>query len=197
MNKDGGFIKVYRSMLNWEWHDDPITVATWMYCLMRANYDTQRWHGQIIEPGQFVTSLGHMAKDIGISVRQLRTALNHLKSTHEVTSKATSKATLITIEKWAMYQSAGEKATRLATSQATNDRQATDKQPTTIKESKERKERKEDRENKEREYVPNGQGAFAGAWCHDPIKYTPEETKKLLADAHQGWLETKKRYGML
>ena len=122
MNKDGGFIKVYRSMLQWEWHDDPITVATWMYCLMRANYETQRWHGQIVEPGQFITSLKHMAKDIGISVRQLRTALNHLKSTHEVTSQATNNSTLITVVKWALYQSAGEKATRLATHEATNDR---------------------------------------------------------------------------
>lgn len=143
MSKDGGFVKIYRSMLSWEWHDDPITMATWMYCLMRANYETQRWHGQIVEPGQFVTSLAHMAKDIGISVRQLRTALNHLKSTHELTQTATSRATLITIEKWALYQSAGEKATQRATSKATNDRQTTDKQPTTIEEREESKEREE------------------------------------------------------
>lgn len=143
MSKDGGFVKIYRSMLNWEWHDDPITMATWMYCLMRANYETQRWHGQIVKPGQFVTSLAHMAKDIGISVRQLRTALNHLKSTHELTQTATSRATLITIEKWALYQSAGEKATQRATSEVTSNRQATDKQPTTIEEREESKEREE------------------------------------------------------
>ena len=143
MNKDGGFIKIYRSMLQWEWHDDPITMATWMYCLMRANYDTQRWHGQIVEPGQFVTSLAHMAKDIGITVRQLRTALNHLKSTHELTQTSTKKATLITIEKWAMYQSAGEKATQQATQRATNNRHTSDTQATTIKEREEREEIKE------------------------------------------------------
>lgn len=150
MNKDGGFVKIYRSMLSWEWHDDPITMATWMYCLMRANYETQRWHGQIVKPGQFVTSLAHMAKDIGISVRQLRTALNHLKSTHELTQTATNRATLITIEKWALYQSAGEKATQRATSKATNNRQTTDKQPTTIEEREESKEREErETDNKE------------------------------------------------
>ena len=146
-----GYVKLHRSMLEWEWLDDPITVQVWVYCLLKANYTPQRWHGETLMPGQFITSLGNMAKDIGISVRQLRTALNHLKSTHEVTSKATSKATLITIEKWAMYQSAGEKATRLATSQATNDRQATDKQPKTRKEREEREESKEVRESIERD----------------------------------------------
>ena len=171
MNKDGGFIKIYRSMLSWEWIDEPVTVQVWLYCLLRANYDRQRWHGQIIEPGQFVTSYNHMAKDLGITVRRLRTALNHLESTHEVTRQVTQSATLITIVKWASYQSAGERATRQVTRQVTSDRHTTDTPPTTIEESKEGKERKEDREIKEREYV-EGQGAFAGAWYHEPQKNT-------------------------
>lgn len=201
MNKDGGFIKVYRSMLQWEWHDDPITVATWMYCLMRANYETQRWHGQIVEPGQFITSLKHMAKDIGISVRQLRTALNHLKSTHEVTSQATNNATLITVVKWALYQSAGEKATRLATHEATNDRQTTDKRPTTIEERKEREEREELRESIERrsnmpvipdEATYNVDGETYH-YVNGVLQYTPEETRQLLKTAHEQFAPIKKR----
>ena len=137
-----GYIKLHRSMLDNEWHDDPITTAVWIYCLLRANYETARWHGLIIQPGQFVTSLGSMAKDVGISVRQLRTALNHLKSTNQLTRQATKSASLITIVNWAMYQSAGEKATRQATKNASLERQATDKQATTNKEIK--KERKEE-----------------------------------------------------
>jgi len=192
-----GYVKLHRSMLEWEWLDDPITVQVWVYCLLKANYTLQRWHGETLMPGQFITSLGHMAKELGISRQNLKTAILHLKSTNNLTIKSTNKWTLVTIEKWDEYQSAGEKVTNKLTSNLTNNQPTANQQLTTDKEREEREERKEDRENKEREYVPNGQGAFAGAWYHDPIKYTPEETKKLLADAHQGWLETKKRYGML
>lgn len=170
MNKDGGFIKIYRSMLGWEWHDDPITVATWMYCLMRANYMDTRWHGIVIHKGSFITSLSHMAKDIGCTKGQLRTALNHLKSTQEITQSVAQHATLITIEKWALYQSAGEKAAQ-SSAQQTNLHQHLDStSSTTVKESKEGEERKEDREIKEREYV-EGRGAFKNVWYHEPPKY--------------------------
>ena len=94
-----GYVKLYRSMLSWEWMDDPITVQVFVYCLLRANYEMQRWHGIIIKPGQFVTSLGNMAKDLKITKSQLRTALKHLKLTHSITQSVTQQATVITIEK--------------------------------------------------------------------------------------------------
>lgn len=131
-----GFIKLYRSMLDNEWSDDPITTAVWVRCLLRANYETGRWHGVIIQPGQFVTSLSTLAKEVGITVSQLRTALNHLKSTHQLTRQMTKSATLITIENWAKYQSAGEKVTRSLTSSVTTESQGNDKRLATIKEIK-------------------------------------------------------------
>lgn len=151
MNKDGGYIKIYRSMLKWEWHDEPNTVATWMYCLMRANWVAEKWHGEIIKPGQFVTSLSHMAKDIGITKGQLRVALNHLKSTHNIAQCATQHATLITVEKWGDYQSAGEKATQLAAQQGTSREHLDSISTAPIEEYKEREESKEDRESIERD----------------------------------------------
>lgn len=138
-----GYIKLYRSLLENEWHDDPITTAVWVYCLLRANFETARWHGIVIQPGQFVTSLNTMAKEIGITVSQLRTAINHLKSTRQLTKRATKSATLITIENWAVYQSAGEKVTKSLTKNVTSESHAVDKQIATNKERKERKEEKE------------------------------------------------------
>lgn len=180
MNKEGGFIKVYRSMLKWEWHDDPITVATWVYCLARANYTTQKWHGEIIKPGQFVTSLAHMAKDIGITKGQLRVALNHLKSTQNIAQCATQHATLITIEKWSEYQSAGEKATQLATQQTTSRQHLDNISTATIEEDK------EDKERKEKENIEKGEGAFVGAMINnDEEVLSPEESSKLISNNHQ------------
>ena len=149
MNKDGGFIKIYRSMLQWEWHDDPNTVATWLYCLMRANYATAKWHGEILRPGQFLTSYDHMSKDIGITVNQLRTAIKHLKCTHNITSQSTKRGTLITVENYDVYQSASEKVTNQITNNVTGKSQTDHKQTTTDKEEKESKEEKEREINRE------------------------------------------------
>jgi hypothetical protein len=149
-------------MLDNEWHDDPITTAVWVYCLLRANYETARWHGIIIQPGQFVTSLSTMAKDVGITVSQLRTALNHLKMTRQLTRQVASSATLITIENWATYQSAGEKVTRSLASSLTIESQTDDKRLATNKEIKKEKEIKNEREIKERADVIPSCDAFAG-----------------------------------
>lgn len=87
VGKMNGYIKLHRSMLDWEWLDDPITVQVWVYCLLKANYSPQRWHGETLMPGQFITSLGNMAKELGISRQNLKTALLHLKSTSNLTIK--------------------------------------------------------------------------------------------------------------
>lgn len=143
MNKDGGFIKLYRSILDWEWIDDPNTVATYVYCLARANHATGKWHGEIIQPGQFLTSYAHMAKKLGLTVNQLRTAIKHLKSTHNITCQSTHAGTLVTVENYGMYQSAGEKTTNRITHVVTNEAQTDHKQTTTNKKEREGKEGEE------------------------------------------------------
>lgn len=184
MNKDGGFIKIYRSMLEWEWHDDPNTVATWLYCLMRANWEAEKWHGEIIKPGQFVTSLAHMAKDIGISKSQLRTALKHLKLTHNVTQSVAQHATLITIEKWGDYQSAGEKVAQSIARHVTSRSHVDSTSIATIEEYKEDKEVKKEREYREKVEYIGGEKFVNGV-----RQFTPEESKRLLSDAHKAFME--------
>lgn len=68
---------------------------------------------------------------------QVRTALNKLKSTNEITSHSTSTFTHIQLTKWEQYQSN-------ITSEVTNEQQTNNKRITTTKEGKERKEGKED-----------------------------------------------------
>ena len=202
MNKDGGFIKIYRSMLEWEWHDEPLTVATWMYCLMRANWEVEKWHGEIIKPGQFVTSLAHMAKDIGISKSQLRTALKHLKLTHNVTQSLAQHATLITIEKWGDYQSAGEKVAQSIARHVTSRSHVDSTSIATIEEYKEDKEIKK-RESIEREVpvIPDEKTVkFKDGeevhYINGVRQYSLEESREIMKTAHEGWLETKRRLGM-
>lgn len=99
-----GYLKLFRQMLEWEWYKDPNTCRLWIHLLLKANYGYARFHGQDVHPGQLVTSIKHLSEETGLTERQVRTALTHLKSTHEVTCKVTNKYTLITIEKWRFFQ---------------------------------------------------------------------------------------------
>lgn len=102
----GGWIKLHRQILNWEWFKKPEALSVFIYCLLRANIIDGSWRGIGFERGQFITSLETIRKDTGLSIQQIRTALKHLIKTGEITSSSTNKYTIITICKFNIYQSA-------------------------------------------------------------------------------------------
>lgn len=127
-------------MLKWEWHDNPNTLSVFVHLLLMANHEPNKWHGISIERGQVLTSLAKLSKECGISIRNLRTCLNRLKSTNEITQSATSKYSIITICKYDSYQS---QTTSERHNQRHNQRQASDTQATTNKKEKKDKNLKE------------------------------------------------------
>ena len=133
------FIKLYKKMLKWEWYDDPNTKILFLHCLLKANWEQTKWHGIEIEPGQFITSLKTLAKEVKLSIQQVRTAIEHLESTGEITSKPQSKYRIITVNSWGCYQGSNKQSNK----QVTNKQQASNKQVTTVKEIKEIKEKEE------------------------------------------------------
>ena len=99
-----GWIKIHRKMVDWEWYLDINTKTLFFHLLLTANHKEKKWRGQTIERGQLITSISHLAKETGLTCQQIRTSLNKLKSTNEITTKATNKYTLINIEKYSDYQ---------------------------------------------------------------------------------------------
>lgn len=135
---DNGHIKLHRKMLKWEWYDDINTKVLFLHCLLKANWQPTKWHGLDLQAGQFVTSLANLAKETTLTVRQVRTALEHLISTNEVTSKCQGKIRIITVNSWNDYQGNDKRIDK----QATSKRQGGDKIATTDEEYKEDKEGK-------------------------------------------------------
>ena len=134
-----GYVKEYRSIMQWEWYTDYKTAHLFRHCILKANYEAKKWRGIEIRVGQFVTSLAHLAQETGLSIQNVRTSLNKLKSTQEITCKTTSQNTIITINNYDKYQERNTSFNK----QLTNEQQTTNKQLTTTKESKEYKESKE------------------------------------------------------
>lgn len=104
---DTEYIKLYRRMLNWEWYTDTNTKVLFLHCLLKANWKAGKWHGYSYQRGQFITSLRSLAKETGLTVKEVRTALNHLISTNELASKPTNKFRIITVVSFDRYQSTG------------------------------------------------------------------------------------------
>ena len=81
---DNEFVKIFRKMINWEWYTDVNTKTLFLHCLLKANWKPGSWKGQKYERGQFITSLPSLAKETGLSVQEVRTAISHLKETYEI-----------------------------------------------------------------------------------------------------------------
>jgi len=142
---DRGYIKLWRAIEEWDWYHDNETYAAFTKMLMMANWQDKQWQGTLIRRGSFVSSREKLAAKLGLTQRGFRTILNSLKTTSEVTTKSTNKFTIYTIVNYNKYQSDEEKATSKMTSKRSNERPATDQQPTTTKEVKEVKALKEEK----------------------------------------------------
>tara|TARA_A200000113_G_scaffold42735_2_gene34682 strand:+ start:1334 stop:2032 length:699 start_codon:yes stop_codon:yes gene_type:complete len=124
-------------LLDWEWKTKPLTVALYTHLMLSASFEENRWRGVTIKRGSLITGRKKLSLETGLTERQVRTALNHLKSTNEVTIKTTKEYSIITITNWEKYQASDQ--------QNANERPSTDQAPTTTKEGKEGKEGKEDK----------------------------------------------------
>lgn len=121
-----GFILLHRKIVEWEWYQNPNTFRVFLHCLLMANFTDGRFEGNDIKRGQFVTSLPSLSKQTSLSIQQVRTALDHLKSTGEITDTSTSKYRVITVVKYDQYQIDN----RQNNSQSTGEQQASNSQST-------------------------------------------------------------------
>lgn len=99
-----GWIKLHRSMLEWEWFKDYKTAHLFNYCLMKANFKDAKFQGKVIPAGSFVSGRKVMAIETGMSEQEVRTSLTKLRATSNLTIKSTSKYSIISITNWQKYQ---------------------------------------------------------------------------------------------
>lgn len=102
---ENGFIKLHRSLLSWEWYDDPNTKILFLHLLLTVNYEDKQWHGMTIKRGQRVCSLRKLAKETGLSVQKIRTCISKLKATGEITSEGHAQNTVLSIVGYYKFQS--------------------------------------------------------------------------------------------
>ena len=132
------FIQLHKKICEWEWYTDIPTKTLFFHILLKCNYKESKWRWKTIKPWEFITSLEHLSLETWLTRQQVRTAIEKLKKTWEITHKATNDYTMLVLNNWETYNTPDNK--RTTNEQQTNNKRIT----TTNKEYKEKKENKTD-----------------------------------------------------
>ena len=115
-----GWIKLHKTLKDWEWYDDHNATRLLVHLLLSVNYEDKTWKGQTIKAGSCVTSWENLAKEIGLSVKQTRTAMAKLEASKEVARYTTNKWQAISLVKWDKLQvECGKEGKQQGTQRAT------------------------------------------------------------------------------
>lgn len=135
MNREG-YIRIHRSLLDWEWYGDEAVTVLFLHLLLTVNWKQGNFRGNSVPPGTVVTSLDKLADTFGWSRGKLRRTLAKLKQTGEATTKTANHWTAVTLINWAKYQNNGQPTDQPTDQQTTNNRPTIGQQPATIEEGK-------------------------------------------------------------
>ena len=130
-----GWIKIHRQIIDWEWFTDTTTFRVFLQLLLKANHKEKKYRGMVLKVGTIITSRDILAFETSLSVQQVRTALDKLKSTNEITIKTSSQGTIIEVVNYSKYQ--------IVTNEVTNKQPTSNQQVTTNKNEKKEKNEKE------------------------------------------------------
>ena len=104
MADTNGYIKLHRSILSWEWYGDIKTRGLFLHLLVAAQWEDVRIEGQVIKRGQLCTTVRELSELNGLTSKEVRTALVHLKTTGEITIQSTPHFSIFTIVNYEAYQ---------------------------------------------------------------------------------------------
>ena len=99
-----GWLKLHRSILNWQWYDNKPTLVIYIHLLLSAVYRPYTFNGVQLYSGQYITSIRRLAKDTGYTTKQVRTALKHLILSDNITVDDYGQYSIITIINYDHYQ---------------------------------------------------------------------------------------------
>ena len=132
-----GYVKLWRKSIEGGWLTNHKLWAFWCWCLLKASHkecDVIVGYKQVhLVPGEFIFGRKAASKELGISERSIRTNLDFLKTTQNLTIKTTNKYSIISIVNWSTYQQDIEQNDHQNDQQVTSKRPANDQQVTTNK----------------------------------------------------------------
>jgi len=124
-----GNIWLHRRVVDWGWYTDANTVRLFFHLILTVNYKDKCWKGIDVKRGSKVTGRKELSLSLALSEQQIRTSLNKLISTSNITIKTTNKFSVVTVNNYDMYQSDNQQSNQ----QVTNKQPTSNQQVTTTK----------------------------------------------------------------
>lgn len=154
---NGGWVKLYRELKSksiWQLSSAPQKVVL-ITILLLANHEENKWEWggrqYSCKPGQMITSLSSLTEECGegVSIRNVRTALERFEKLGFLTNETTKTGRLITVVNWGLYQGSDSESRQgerqRPDKEPTKSRQRPDKDLTTNKNDKEYKNEKNEK----------------------------------------------------
>lgn len=133
------FIPLSRALLEWDWHDEPKTGWLYVVMLMMANHEETRWRGETLRRGQLLTGRQQLSIASGLTEREVRTAMEHLKKTGDIKVDSRSRYSVVTMLRYDEHCPSGDQHSVQQTTSTSSDnrpaerpaddQQATSKRP--------------------------------------------------------------------
>tara|TARA_R110000868_G_scaffold173508_7_gene409627 strand:+ start:2539 stop:3558 length:1020 start_codon:yes stop_codon:yes gene_type:complete len=171
MDNSSNWIKLNRTLLQWEWYGDINTKVVFLHLLLIANFKDRRWRGLELKAGSCVSSVEKLANEVGMSTMKMRTALKKLHNTNEVTSETSSQGTIIQVVNWLKFQEVTNEQ-QTSNKRVTNEQQTSNKRITYIEEGKKVKKERKKEDNSEKIIVVDSKGNehfYTVDWMNEEI----------------------------
>lgn len=148
---NGGWVKLYRELKSksiWQL-SSPEQKVVLITILLLANHEENKWEWKgeqfICKPGQLITSLNSLVRECGdgVSIQNVRTALDRFEKLGFLTNVSTKTGRLITVLNWEKYQGKDFVDNKGSNKEVTKSQQRPNKDLTTNKNDKEYKNDKE------------------------------------------------------
>lgn len=106
----GGYIKIFRQIKDWAHFQEPSVLLVWLWLLVSVNFKDGYFHGKLVKKGEIITSFRKISEETGLSVNTIRSCLDKLKMSGEITQKKSensqiSQYTHIVVNQFIKYQS--------------------------------------------------------------------------------------------
>lgn len=142
---NGGWVKLYRELKSksiWQL-SSPEQKVVLITILLLANHEENKWEWKgeqfICKPGQLITSLNSLVRECGdgVSIQNVRTALDRFEKLGFLTNASTKTGRLITVLNWEKYQGKDFVSNKDTHKEVTKSQQRPNKDLTTNKNDKE------------------------------------------------------------
>lgn len=105
--KNKMYLKVPYSILDWGWIHEPKTFTVYMHMMLMANRKPHEYMGDTINRGEILASYDFLAKQTGLSIQNVRTAIKHLKQTNTVKHRKINGVNVFLLPDFEKHQSLG------------------------------------------------------------------------------------------